>query len=112
MNNKSNLENVLFNKDRGIPKDNLKIEKIYRDSPVFPLEILPKNFSNIKKGEISFIRKTLIKRNVPKIRKYFNLKISLDIDCYLLNSDVCIEDVIKFVFSVLEGIAFKNKNNI
>ena len=57
MNNKSNLENVLFNKDRGIPKDNLKIEKIFNDCPVFPLEILPKNFSNIKKAEIFFIRK-------------------------------------------------------
>ena len=109
---KNNLEDALIDKKVEIIKENIKAEKITHDFPAFPIEYLPKNFANVTKTEVSFNKQALKKRQIPKLKEYFNLNIYLDIDCYFLNPKVYAGDILKFVFSVLEGIAFKNKRNV
>lgn len=109
---RNNLENVIIDKKVEIIKENIKAERLNHDFPAFPLEYLPKSFKNIRKEDISFNRNALKKRKIPHLKEFFNLNIYLEIDCYLLNPKVYVGDIIKFVFSVLNEIAFKDKENV
>lgn len=109
---KNNLEDVLIEKKVEIIKEDIQAEKLNHDFPAFPIEYLPKNFANITKKEVSFNKQALKKRQISKFKEYFNLNIFLEIDCYLSNPKVYVGDIEKFVFSVLEGVAFKDKNKV
>lgn len=108
----NNLEDALIDKRVEIIKENIKAEKITHEFPVFPIEYLPKDFTKVSKNEIVFNKQSIKKRQIPHLKEFFNLNIYLEIDCYLLNPKVYAENVIKFVFSVLDGIAFKDKKNV
>jgi len=106
-----NLEDSLNNKP--VPsKSSINPDKVYTASPAFTLDVLPKNFSSVKKEEILFIRNIVKKMNIPLLKEHYTLKLDLEIECYLLNSEVSADDIARFIFQVLEGTAFKSKKSI
>ncbi|MEM4710853.1 MAG: hypothetical protein QXL18_02835 [Candidatus Woesearchaeota archaeon] len=109
---KHTIEDILFDKKNKINEEYVVIEKISHEFTAFTIEYLPKNFNKVSKKEINFNRQSIKKRQIPNLKKFFNSNVYLEIECYLTNQKVSIEDIIKFVFSVITGIAFRNKNNV
>ena len=88
------------------------VENLARDCLAFPLEVLPSSFEKQKKEELEFIRKLIKRMNILKIKEYYNLDLNLELSCYLENTNVSINDITNFIFSVLEGTVFKHRNQI
>ena len=74
----------------------------------FPLEVLPKSFDKPTSKEISFIREIIKKMNLPT-KEYFNKDITIELSCYLENTNVkpvLIADVYTKIF---RGIIFQKE---
>ncbi|GEM_PF-2938200 len=92
--------------------ENVPQYKISMDSPAFTIDALPRDFAKAKNQDLNFCRKLLLKKKVFLLKKFYNLKQEVIIDCFLEDSESSIEDVLSFVLKILEGIAVKDIKNI
>ncbi len=77
----------------------------------FTIVCLPHLLNKLSNEDIDFLKIT-IKQNGVDFRGYFNKELSLELSCYLSDTNVDITKLSENVIKIIEGIAFKHRRQI